>query len=381
MESTKKGGWEMPTYLGVAFIWFTTQFGGGFASGAQVYSYFIKYGWFAVFTPALAQLIQALVFYYIFKFAYKHQLFNYRKFTDKFYGKTKGVMSNLYEVIYNVTICLATAVAFATGGATLAELTGIPYIICTLLIGAFIFVTTIFGSGLVRKAATAISLLIIGGVLVVFIPNIIVQWDTIAANIANLKQTSTGGLWSAIWQATLYGAFQLAAIGVYVAHAGAFKSEGEIKKSMTAGFLINAIIVMLATIGLFAIPVADFATSKVPTLLFVQRGVGAGILTPIISILILLGSVSTGVNMIYGMVNRIVPALGKNETEEVKASKEKVRTYGVSMAYVILTFSIAQFGLIPLVAKGYAYLGYVTLIAVVIPVIIRYIMDLAGKEA
>lgn len=25
--------------LGVAFVWFTTHFGGGFASGAQIYSY------------------------------------------------------------------------------------------------------------------------------------------------------------------------------------------------------------------------------------------------------------------------------------------------------------------------------------------------------
>ena len=27
--------------LGVAFVWFTTHFGGGFASGAQIYSKFV----------------------------------------------------------------------------------------------------------------------------------------------------------------------------------------------------------------------------------------------------------------------------------------------------------------------------------------------------
>ena len=26
---------------GVAFVWFTTHFGGGFASGAQIYSYYV----------------------------------------------------------------------------------------------------------------------------------------------------------------------------------------------------------------------------------------------------------------------------------------------------------------------------------------------------
>ena len=32
---------KMPLAMGLAFVAFTTQFGGGFASGAQIYQYFI----------------------------------------------------------------------------------------------------------------------------------------------------------------------------------------------------------------------------------------------------------------------------------------------------------------------------------------------------
>ena len=35
MEKNKKAG---SMILGVAFVWFTTHFGGGFASGAQIWS-------------------------------------------------------------------------------------------------------------------------------------------------------------------------------------------------------------------------------------------------------------------------------------------------------------------------------------------------------
>ena len=35
---------KMPLVMGMAFVAFTTQFGGGFASGAQIYQYFINYG-------------------------------------------------------------------------------------------------------------------------------------------------------------------------------------------------------------------------------------------------------------------------------------------------------------------------------------------------
>ena len=40
----KKSKIAVSAIMGVAFIWFTTHFGGGFASGAQLYSYFGKYG-------------------------------------------------------------------------------------------------------------------------------------------------------------------------------------------------------------------------------------------------------------------------------------------------------------------------------------------------
>ena len=40
--------------LGVAFVWFTTHFGGGFASGAQIYSYYVRYGIWSLFMPLFA---------------------------------------------------------------------------------------------------------------------------------------------------------------------------------------------------------------------------------------------------------------------------------------------------------------------------------------
>lgn len=45
--------------LGVGFVWFTSQFGGGFASGTQMYQYFINFGILCLLTPAIAQLFQA----------------------------------------------------------------------------------------------------------------------------------------------------------------------------------------------------------------------------------------------------------------------------------------------------------------------------------
>ena len=71
--------------LGVAFVWFTTHFGGGFASGAQIYSYFVRYGIWCLAMPALAMLYNTAFFAYSLRFARKHEVYDYRSYNDKFW--------------------------------------------------------------------------------------------------------------------------------------------------------------------------------------------------------------------------------------------------------------------------------------------------------
>ena len=54
--------------LGVAFVWFTTHFGGGFASGAQIYSYYVRYGIWCLIMPAAAMLYNTVFFAYCLRF-------------------------------------------------------------------------------------------------------------------------------------------------------------------------------------------------------------------------------------------------------------------------------------------------------------------------
>ena len=121
---------KMPLAMGIAFVAFTTQFGGGFASGAQIYQYFINYGIWCLLMPLITQGLYALFFWYGMRYAYKHKTYDYRSFSDSLYGKTRPIMSNLYEICYLIMIGTASAAAFATGGSTLQMLFGIPYWVC-----------------------------------------------------------------------------------------------------------------------------------------------------------------------------------------------------------------------------------------------------------
>lgn len=370
---------KMPVVLGVAFVWFTTQFGGGFASGAQLYSYFVAFGIWALITPILAQAFGAFYQSYAMRYAKRHNTYDYRSFNKSFYkvfGKAEPVFTFLYEILYICLLCVAPSVAFATGGSTMEKLTGIPYLLCTLIIGAFIFLIAIYGTNVVRKAASTLSVLIVVGLLVVYVPNIIARWGDITANISTMA-ANPAPVGPAMWKCFLYGAFQLASIGLLMQHAEPFRDETDARKSMILGFFVNAAMVMMSTLGLMAIALdADIATESVPTLRLVMGGVGGKVLTPIISILIILGAVSTAVNMIAGMVARITHQFEKPEVTAAAAASGKPTKLGVIAALVctLVAFGVAQFGLLPLVNKGYGFLGYLTIPIIIIPYIIHMIV-------
>lgn len=378
---------KMPLTMGIAFVAFTTQFGGGFASGAQIYQYFINYGVWCLVLPILTQGLYSLFYWYGMRYAYKHKTFDYRSFSDSLYGKTRFVMSNLNEICYLVMIGTASAAAFATGGSTLETLFGIPYWLCTLVVAAFIFFVALFGTNVVRRCASTLSVLIIIGLVLVLVPNIIAQWDSITASVSTMSSGEmtvlsheSGAFGPALWSAILYALFQISAVNVMYHHVEPVTDVKQINRAAIWMFVWNFFAMELSIVGLLAVAyVAELATASVPMLVLVQNGVGAGVLTPIISLLIILGAISTAVNMISGIVTRCVNAVERRMGTEKKKQGHLARNAVFTLLFTFLSFAIAQFGLMAVVSKGYSYLGYVALLTQFIPFIVHFI-GTRGKD-
>lgn len=370
MKKTKTGA----AILGVSFVWFTTHFGGGFASGAQIFSYFVRYGSWSLVMPVLAMLYNMIFFAYSLRFARKHHVYDYRSYNNAFYGRFAPIFSNLFEVLYLCVMCVAPAVAFATGGSTLSELTGLPYLFCTFLIGIFIFVVAIFGTDLVRKVASVLSICIIAGLIIVYIPNIISNFSGITDAVTSMNAAKLP-FGDALYSAFLYGTFQLSNIAVFVQHAKSFDTPADAVKSMGTGFAINSLMMVMVVLGLMTVYTnPDVAGQSVPTLFMVQNGVGASFMTPLISILIILGAVSTAVNMVAAMVKRIC---GKARVSTIKNSGKKVhitkKEIAAALVCCVVDFGIAQFGLLTLIQKAYSGIAYLAIPVILVPYLIHMV--------
>jgi len=248
----KKSSFTIPVFFSVAFVWFTTHFGGGFASGRQAAEFFVSHGWYSIFTPIIAMGIDAVIFYYAWDFSVVNNTYDYRSWTDEFYHPYEKIFSNLYEMIFVLTMGVATAVAFATGGSTIKAAIGTPYLANTIAIAVIIFLLTIFGAKLVREFATYIGIAIIIGVIVVYGANAVVSFPQIIDVINN--QTAETNIWSALWSMLLYASFQALAVGAYVAVADVLKTRDDALKAAWAGFAINGILLTLASVTILFTP-------------------------------------------------------------------------------------------------------------------------------
>ena len=368
--------------MGVAFVWFTTHFGGGFASGAQLYSYFLRFGLWCLIMPVIAMAYNAFFFSYCLRYARRHEVYDYRSYNNSFYGRFAPVFSNLFEFLYIVVMCVAPAVAFATGGATLNSVTGIPYLLCTLLIGIFIFVVAIFGTDLVRRVSSVLSIVIIVSLIAVYIPNILTNIAGIREAAAAMK-TEALPLGKALYSAFLYGTFQLCNVAVFVQHGRVFEKPEDAGKSMLVGWLINSALMVTVVLGLMTVYTnPDMTSASVPTLFMVQQGVGAGILTPLISILIILGAVTTAVNMVAAMVKRIGNAVETpEEKEKTDQGKPIFKTVLIALCCCLVDFGIAQFGLLTLIQKAYSTIAYLAIPVILIPYLIHMIVTRFDTKA
>lgn len=357
--------------LGVAFVWFTTHFGGGFASGAQIYSYYVRYGIWSLFLPLFAMAYNGVFFAYCLYFARKHEVYDYRSYNNAFYGRFAPLFSNLFELLYLCVMCVAPAVAFATGGATLSTLTSLPYLLSTFVIGAFIFVVSVFGTDLVRKVASVLSICIIAGLLIVYVPNIIAGAGKIGDTV-NAMKTADLPFGKALYAAFLYGTFQLANVAVFVQHAKSFEKPQDAGKSMAVGAVLNALLMIMVVLGIMTVyQNPEMIQQSVPTLFMVQQGVGSKFMTPLISVLIILGAVSTAVNMVAAMVKRIHAGLAERSSRTETAGKISSTQILAALACCIADFLIAQFGLLTLIQKAYSILAYLAIPVILVPYVVH----------
>jgi len=353
----------------VACVWFTTHFGGGFASGRQLIDFYVKYGWYAIFTPIVSVAIMTLVLHSAWSFSVREKVYDYRSWSVAYFkpfGVLEPFFSVIIEIMYLIILLLATAVAFSTGGSLITRMFPyLPYNMVTLVLAFMIFVFTIWGAEIVRRSVTIMGVTVIIGIFIVYVSNLSSNLSKLAAVVGSFP-SANGGFWDAMWQSVKYAGLQSSLIGAYTAVADSLHTQKDVNKAAFIGFVVTVSFMLLAATGILT-HYPDILTETVPITYVTERSGTAGTFGVIIvTVIILLALVSTGVGLIYGGARRIsnwwVKRTGTTNTRKADVV--------ASAVYVMISWGIASFGLIRLISQGYVWVGTLSTPLVVIPVIL-----------
>lgn len=186
-----------PAYISVAFVWFCTHFGGGFASGRQLIDFYVSYGWFAIFMPIITVAILTWVYSYAWDFAFVRKTFDYRTWSNEFFYPYQKILANTYEILYLLIFLTGAAVAVSSGAQVITDVIGTSYVLNSVILSVIIFLLTIYGADLVRSASTIMGIIIII-MLVLYLSNLVFRMPELLTILKCAPTPSANGFWDAL---------------------------------------------------------------------------------------------------------------------------------------------------------------------------------------
>lgn len=392
-------------------IAFSSQCGGGFASGSTPWTYFFKntgffgilpevtQSYFCLLGPLVVAIINCAVIYFFMKFAMDFRAFDYGTFLEKYGERFWGgilvkPLKYVYEINFNWTLIVCMALAYSTSGSALAQLTGIPYLATTFIVGIIMFILCMKGTDLVRKNAVFMSAVIFISLVVVHVPNIIYNISTgkLAAEravmAAEMNASVAAGAGSVakylivalIW-AYIFSGQNLAGFGAYVNHASIFNNKKTLRVAVVLSVIANWAFLEMSVVNLASNYSAIYDGWKngvaVYSIMIVQQGWAQGAIKVIsltlITVAIFFATISTAINYAQGFNDRVLNWYQARikEDPEVSAAKRNKRGAILTFAYIVVTWAISQVGLTALVAKGLTAASLIILFTLILPTIIN----------
>lgn len=350
----------------IASIWFGIYIGPGFSGGAQLVSFFVGKSYLGVFIgPLITTSIAAILCYFVLEYARKYQVYNFREFYDRVFGKANIVFSNIKEFSAMLACITISALSFATGGRLISEYTGLPFIVCGIATILIIVVLIIAGQSIVLKSASLITVALIILISYIGITGVGVSWNGMIKYIeSKTMNDSLVNIWISI---VLYINIMVAFIDAVIpASKGQINSQ---KDSLLAS-IIGFVLVFLSTIMMniiFAAGMPNVLNQDLPTLWSMQNTIQAdSSIKFIYTSLAYLAVLSTGAGYLYGMIERYQVLLKR----VWKNSRLNQRRIVLVIILAITGFYFGRMGIPELVTQAYGIIGKINIPLFEIPFLI-----------
>lgn len=354
----------IPSFVGIASVWFGTHVGPGVASGKQVVSYYASFGKLGIFTPIIAMALLGLAIYFALEYSRVNKISDFKTFTNKFFHPYEKLFSTFFEICFLATSLLAPGLCIATSAQLLQQFFGLNVWVGTVLIVLISVGIVIYGSGLVKAASTGLTVGILAILAIIVSLGINQASGTIVENWINTSFTDYSIL-GAVWIAISYAGFQSTGIiGNCISVSDGLSTRKDSAKSAILGTVLNGLMLALIVLVNYAFQPGSI-NSLLPNYYIVQQ-LGMPVLETVYVLFVVMASLSTIITFAFSLVVRF----GNKELLVKNIKKEKNRNILIVLVMLILDVVVSTFGIAQIINIGYKYLGYFSIFVVMFPFIL-----------
>lgn len=354
--------------ISMVFVWFTSQFGGGWASGMQAYQWFALHGWMGLFTPLIGMAIIAGIGYITLEYARIYQVWNYRDFMESLYGK--AWVAVVHEIIMLIGCLISAGALVATAGSTAEVMLGVNFWVAVAVFSAVVVIGCMYGEAFVRQTATVMGVGIIILLMIIFAVVVGARGHVISTFVAE-RQVFTS------WREAMFNAFKFGAVtgGMVLAILPVMqkiKNSRESKVVAIGGFLSNSMLVVAISYIVLAF-MPDVVGEPVP-MLYAAANLELSWMIWVYVVVMYLALITTGIGMLYTYVVRFDPYL------QDKIKNEKARAALVIIVVMGLASAVSAAGLFKIIATGFNMIAVLNLPLVTLGIPIIGIYKICRKR-
>lgn len=354
----------IPSFVGIAAVWFGTHVGPGVASGKQVVSYYASFGKLGIFTPLIAMALLGLAIFFALEYSRVNKIHDFKTFTDKFFYPYNKLFSTFFEICFLVTCLLAPGLCIATSAKLIQQFFGLNMWIGTILMVSISIILVIYGAELVKIASTGLTVGILIILSIIVFLGIKAGNTSIAENWANTSFTDYSIL-NGIWIAISYAGFQSTGIiGNCVSVSDGLQSKLDSAKSAILGTFLNGL--LLASIVLVNYGFQPESLNNLLPNFYIVQQLKIPVLETVYVLFVIMASLSTIITFAFSLVVRF----GHKKWLIDKIKKERSRSLLIVSVMLILDIIVSTFGIAQIINIGYKYLGYFSIFVVMFPFIL-----------
>ncbi|WRS28712.1 hypothetical protein U6B65_06145 [Oscillospiraceae bacterium MB08-C2-2] len=350
----------------IASVWFAALVGPSMVSGIFATSYYTSYGVWGLILPCLTFAVACFIITMGAETVRRQKTYDYSSFSKAIYGKASRFFSPILEVYMVIAMIVSGSAVVAMGATLLHELIGAPPIVGAIGMSAICMCLVLWGESLIRKSSVVISMVMIGGLLLLAFFSIQYRAGTLADMISSGYVPEGATMSSGIRKALALG-FSNSANALVLTSVE--QTVTKRRHSWAIGgisFVMNVGVFVITT--LLTLPYSpEVLSEQMPTLYIIHQYLAASVpWLPTVYMLTMFVALmdSSQLHAVASRTMQFYPNTG------ILRDNVKLKTFLTGIVYFAISILISMLGLRTIVGTGYSLLGYLAIPLIAVPVCI-----------